>query len=74
MARGQPDGKNIHAAGERDHGIVSQSQQDQTDAAEVAKAVPDGNRKKKMQMRQHWGLARSLQGGDGVALKHDPSE
>jgi hypothetical protein len=45
MTGGQPDGENVHAASERDHGIVSQPEQDQTNATQVAKAAPDGNHK-----------------------------
>ena len=42
MTRRQPDGKHIHAAGERDHGIVGDSQNDQARPTQAAQMVPDG--------------------------------
>ena len=66
MTSGQPDGEYVHAAGERDHGIVGESEQDETDAAEVAQAVPDGNCEQKLQMGQQLGFGGVYREGAGL--------
>jgi hypothetical protein len=72
MASGKPDGKHVHAASERDYGIVCDSQQDQTDSTQVAKAAPDGNCEQKMQMQRHLGWEEFT--GQGVIARNDCTE
>jgi hypothetical protein len=56
MTRSQPDRENVHAAGQRDHGIVGQAQQDQAHSAQVAHLPPDWNCEQGMEMEQHSGF------------------
>ena len=53
MTGGEPDVEDVHAAGERDHGIVGDAQQDQTRATHAAKLMPDGNGEQRIEMKGH---------------------
>src|SRR4029077_4742267 len=55
MARSQIYGEDVHAAGQRNHGVVGDSQQDKTDSPQSAQLPPDRNHKQQMYMRQHAG-------------------
>jgi hypothetical protein len=53
MPSSQPDGQHIHAAGQRDDGVVGDSQYHQTQSPKSPEPYPSGDREQQLDMRQH---------------------
>jgi hypothetical protein len=53
MSGSQPDGQHVHATGQRNDGVVRDSQYNQPHPTESPESYPSGDREQQLEMRQH---------------------